>query len=80
MTTTKTVQEDRLLMAARLLDEDELKVLVNFLQNVIKRKQQKGSEAFGKKDFQSFLEGVRNRAAEKGLTEDILEDILAKDD
>ena len=80
MTTTNTVQEDRLLMTARLLDEDELKVLVNFLQNLIQSKRQKGSEAFGKKNFQSLLDRLRNKAAENGLTEEILEDILAKDE
>ncbi|MCW3109858.1 MAG: hypothetical protein JWQ09_4364 [Segetibacter sp.] len=80
MTTTKTLEEDKLLLAARLLNEDELKVLLNFVNHFVHKKERKEPTISDKKKFLDFVEILRDKAAEKGLTPEILEEILAEDE
>ncbi len=80
MTTTQTIEEDKLLFAARLLTEEELNVLLSFVNNFVERKVRTGPTASDKENFLRFIETLRNKAAERGLTPEILEEILAEND
>lgn len=80
MTTTKTPEEDKLLLGARLLNENELKVLVDFVNHFVHDKERKGGNISNKRGFLDFVEGLRDKAAERGLTPEILEELLAEDE
>ncbi len=76
--TTKTLEEEKLLSSARLLDERELNMLIEVVNAMAKKKEAEKPTKEDKERFVKFLEQLREKTSAKGLTPEILEEILAE--
>ncbi len=76
--TTISPQEDRLITAARLMEEDQLNVLVDFVNKLVIKKF-KTPTPQSKQEFVDFLNDLGVKTEKRGLTPEILEEILADD-